>query len=178
LLIDSIAGSGWLIAITTGKYYIHIINSEKLIELKQKLYNLCVDYVNQRISTAQNAIDSAQTSANEEIKSSAGDKYETSRSLMQQEAQWGRTQLEEAQKLKQDLDQIIVIPSAVIQSGSLVFTNKGIFYIAISAGRLSIDGETIFAISALSPLGIKLMGQEKGARFDLNGQVFNILEFA
>ena len=150
-----------------------------MIQLKQQLYDLCLDYVNQRISNAQKIIEGAQNSANEETKSSAGDKYETGRSMMQQEAQWGRTQLLEAQKLKQDLDQIRVGESdGMVQAGSLVFTNKGNFFIAISAGKLAADTDTVFAISAVSPLGAKLLGQREGAKFDLNGQSFNILKVA
>jgi hypothetical protein len=150
-----------------------------LIQLKKQLYDLCLDYINQRILTAKNAVEEAQKSANEETKSSAGDKYETARSMMQQEAQWSRTQLAEAQKLKQDLDQVpIDKPMTTVQSGSLVFTNRGTFFISISAGRLSVEGENIFAISAASPLGVKLLGSEPGTGFNLNGQVFNILKVA
>jgi len=150
-----------------------------LVQLKQQLYDLCLDYINQRISNAEKAIEGAQSSANDETKSSAGDKYETGRSMMQQEAQWGRTQLVEAQKLKQDLDQIKVDTGMdTVQAGSLVYTNKGIFYIAISAGRLPVEKETVFAISAISPLGSKLLGQKEGAGFNLNGQTFNILKVA
>lgn len=150
-----------------------------MLQLKQQLYDLCLDYINQRISNAKNAIEGAQSSANDETKSSAGDKYETGRSMMQQEAQWGRTQLAEAQKLKQDLDQIKVDEARdTVHAGSLVFTNKGVFYIAISAGKLPLEKDTIFAISAVSPLGAKLLGQKEGAGFNLNGQDFNILKVA
>lgn len=146
-----------------------------MAQLKQQLYDLCLDYINQRIINAEKAIEGAQNSANDETKSSAGDKYETGRSMMQQEAQWGRTQLAEAQKLKQDLDQIKVdAVSDVVHAGSLVHTNKGLFYIAISAGKLLLEKDTVFAISAVSPLGAKLLGQTKGASFDLNGQTFKI----
>jgi hypothetical protein len=148
-----------------------------LIQLKQQLYNLCLDYINQRIVNAEKVIEGAQNSANDETKSSAGDKYETGRTMMQQEAQWGRTQLAEAQKLKQDLDQIKPDGvSDIVLAGSLVHTNKGVFYIAISAGRLQVEKETVFAISAISPLGAKLLGQKAGAGFDLNGQTYSILK--
>jgi hypothetical protein len=66
----------------------------------------------------------------------------------------------------------------MVQAGSLVFTNKGNFFIAISAGKLAADTDTVFAISAVSPLGAKLLGQREGAKFDLNGQSFNILKVA
>ena len=48
----------------------------------------------------------AQRSANEEGKSSAGDKYETGRAMMQIERDKAANQLEEALKLKRILDQI------------------------------------------------------------------------
>lgn len=150
-----------------------------MVQLKQQLYDLCLDYVNQRISNAEKVIEGAQNSANEETKSSAGDKYETGRSMMQQEAEWGRTQLAEAQKLKQDLDHVKVDPpSDYVQAGSLVYTNKGIFYIAVSAGKLVVGKDTIFAVSAASPLGSKLLGNSKGFKFDLNGQTFTISDIA
>jgi sortase (surface protein transpeptidase) len=53
--------------------------------LKTRLHSLCVSYVGQRIETAQRAIAIAQASANEETKSSAGDKYETGRAMAQLE---------------------------------------------------------------------------------------------
>lgn len=143
------------------------------------MYELCHDYVSRRISTAQNTIDAAQSSANEETKSSAGDKYETGRSMMQQEAEWARRQLEEARKLKMEMDQIKLEESeSPVHNGCLVYTSKGIFYISISAGKLVVDDETAFAISAASPLGTKLLGLQPNDSFDLNGQSFKILKVA
>ena len=147
--------------------------------LKQKLYNLCENYVADRIATAQNAIDAAQQSANDETKSSAGDKYETGRAMMQQEAEWGRKQLAEARALKQSLEHVTNVqnePRAF--TGSVVYTNKGTFYLSISAGKLCVDGETVFAISVASPLGGKLLGQSTGSAVNFNGQDFKILKIA
>jgi hypothetical protein len=53
--------------------------------LKTKLLTLCIKYVDDRISATQQAIQSAQASANEETKSSSGDKYETGRAMAQLE---------------------------------------------------------------------------------------------
>ena len=47
--------------------------------LKQQLYSLCLKQIEQKISNAQSAIDSATESANDDTKSSAGDKHETGR---------------------------------------------------------------------------------------------------
>ena len=50
---------------------------------KKQLYDLCQAVVQQRIDTARHAMTAAQESANEEGKSSAGDKYETGRAMAQ-----------------------------------------------------------------------------------------------
>jgi transcription elongation GreA/GreB family factor len=147
--------------------------------LKQKLYNLCENYVADRIATAQNAIEAAQQSANDETKSSAGDKYETGRAMMQQEAEWGRKQLAEAWALKQSFEHVSNDqPESRVFAGSVVYTNKGIFYLSISAGKLSVDGQTVFAISVASPLGGKLLGKSTGSVVNFNEQDFTILNIA
>ena len=53
--------------------------------IKQHLYTLCCEYVAQRIAEATQAIADTQEAVNNETKSTAGDKYETSREMMQQE---------------------------------------------------------------------------------------------
>ena len=58
------------------------------------------------MSDYQEAISGAQNSANEETKSSAGDKYETGRAMAQLEIEKNMTQLAEAKRLKQTLEQI------------------------------------------------------------------------
>ena len=66
---------------------------------KEVLYAYCVNYVQQRIARIQGEINKAQSSANEETKSSMGDKYETSRAMAHQEIENNRMQLLEAEKL-------------------------------------------------------------------------------
>lgn len=88
-------------------------------------------------SLISKAIEHAQLAANEETKSSAGDKYETGRAMMQLEIEKQSVQLAEAMKLKHVLSQINPEKTTeTIQSGSLVFTDQGNFYISISAGKL------------------------------------------
>src|SRR6478609_11532726 len=76
------------------------------LSLRQKLFNACVEYVNLRIDTSKQAMADAQESANAEEKSSAGDKYETGRAMMQIERDKAAQQLHEAIKRQQGLDQI------------------------------------------------------------------------
>ena len=130
-----------------------------LPSLKQQFHTLCLAYVQRRMAGAEEAIRAAQLSANEETKSSAGDKYETGRAMAQLEIEKNTLQRAESLKLKQALDQIeprTITPNA--QRGSLVHTSQGSYYLAISAGQFTIQGKIYFAISPASPVGQKLMG--------------------
>ena len=144
-------------------------------DLKQQLYNQCLEYVQQRMDAAQLAIDEAQKAANEETKSSAGDKYETGRAMMQQETGRNRQQLEEINKLKVALNRVSPAQqSATVEPGSIVITDQGNFYIAISAGALRVGGETYFAVSPASPIGLLLAGKRAGEKIMLNGKPYAI----
>jgi hypothetical protein len=145
--------------------------------LKKDLYALCVDYVKARIETAKQAIADAQQSADEETKSSAGDKYETGREMMQQETDRNQAQLNEANKLLIALNQInIDTISLTATPGSLVITDGGKFYLAISAGAINLNGEGYFAVSPASPIGGKLLGCKTGDEFNLNGKLYRVKE--
>jgi hypothetical protein len=145
------------------------------MNLKEELYKQCLEYVQSRMDAAQQGIDEAQQASKDDTKSSAGDKYETGRAMMQQETDRNMAQLNEANKLKVALNAIN--PTAVhttIDTGSVVITNSGNFYLAISAGTLNVDGESYFAISPASPIGFKLKGLKVGDGFELNGKGYLI----
>lgn len=143
--------------------------------LKEQLYKMCIEYVQKRIGEARQAIDDAQDSSDEETKSSAGDKYETGREMMQQVADQAQVQLNEANKLMVALSTITYNASHLTADiGSIVYTSNGQFYIAISAGSLSIGQQTFYAVSPASPIAIKLNGKKAGDEFDLNGRTYRI----
>jgi hypothetical protein len=136
---------------------------------------MCVEYVQNRINEAKLAVESAKDSADEETKSSAGDKYETGREMMQQETDRNQAQLNEAIKLMNALSGInYSSPYSTAETGSLVFTNNGKFFIAISAGTLHIGPQAYYVVSQVSPIGLKLKGKKQGDEFDLNGRIYKI----
>jgi transcription elongation GreA/GreB family factor len=144
--------------------------------LREELYKQCLDYVQKRMDAAEQGIKEAQQASKDDTKSSAGDKYETGRAMMQQETDRNMAQLNEANKLKVALNTISTSSSAdSVEPGSVVITNNGSFYIAISAGTLSVKGETYFAISPASPIGMKMKGKKAGDEFSLNGKNYEII---
>ena len=54
-------------------------------DFKSGLYALCLSFIAQRIETAETALQQAQEASNDDTKSSAGDKFETTREMMQQD---------------------------------------------------------------------------------------------
>jgi transcription elongation GreA/GreB family factor len=143
--------------------------------IKEELYKMCIDHVQQRIAEARQAIEDAQDSSDEDTKSSAGDKYETGREMMQQVADRAQLQLNEANRLMVALSTITYGTShASADTGSVVYTNQGQFYIAISAGTLHIGPQSFYAVSPASPIGIKLNGKKAGDEFDLNGRAYRV----
>jgi len=140
-----------------------------LLNLKQQLHSLCLTYIEQRIATAQEALDMVTGSANEETKSSAGDKYEITREMIQQEIEKHSAAIAEAVKQKQLLQQISTGRAhEKIQTGSLVITDKNNFYIAISVGALFVEEKKYLAISPSSPIAIQMIDKHTGDAFAFN----------
>lgn len=147
------------------------MDANKVTQLKQELIASCRDHVENRIRSAEEAIQMAQQSANEETKSSSGDKYETGRAMAQLEIEKASGQLAEARKLAQALERIDVEQSSgKVSLGSLVVTNQGNYFLAIPAGKLTVDGITWFALSPSSPLGAALIGRRAGDTVEVNGK--------
>lgn len=145
--------------------------------IKQELYRRCQDYLRERVRTAREAIADAQQAANDETKSSSGDKYETGRAMMQLEVEKNSVQLAESLRLQQALDQIdIKTQSDVVCPGSLVITDRGVYYIAISLGKVILQGETYFVIAATSPIGGQLMGLKAGDTMTFRGTAYVVRE--
>jgi transcription elongation GreA/GreB family factor len=131
--------------------------------IKKQLHQLCLSKIDQQIKTLQDTIDATRASANEETKSSAGDKYETGRAMMQLEIEKNLTQLQEAVKVKNALLKIKTDGIFdVAQTGSLLTTNQGNFYLSVSVGAFSIDEKIYQTLSTSSPLGSKLVGLKGG----------------
>ncbi|MCB9211742.1 MAG: 3-oxoacyl-ACP synthase [Ignavibacteriales bacterium] len=145
------------------------------LEIKRELFSLCKDYVDDKIQNAEEAIESAQSSANEETKSSSGDQYETSRSMIQLEIEKYSEQLNDGLKLKKALSQISIEKTyQTVLPGSLVSTNNGNFFIAISAGKLIIDKSEYIAISLSSPIGQSLYNKAVSDEITFRDKVYLI----
>lgn len=148
------------------------INMENI---KSEVYELCLSLVNKRIETAETALAQAQEASNDDTKSSAGDKFETTREMMQQDIFRNKSLLADAKQNLHLLDSLHDLPVIdSVRNGALVYTNNGIFYISISVGQLAVNGQTVFAISAASPVGQLFIGKKVKDQFTFNNKQFII----
>lgn len=146
-------------------------------EIKNQLYSCCQEYLVKRIQGAEQAIASLQQDLTEETKSSAGDKYETGRAMMQLEIEKHSTQLSESVKLKNQLDRIKPDQQhSNVQPGSLVITDQGNYYISISAGQFTIGDKVYFCVSPASPVGLKFLQATTGQVVQFNNRNYKILD--
>lgn len=145
------------------------------LEVKQKLYAHCVDFVEDRHIKIMNQIKELQEALTSETKSSAGDKHETGRAMLQLEREKVGQQLAEIEKVKENLSKINVAKSFdSIGLGSVVFTSSANYFIAISAGQIKVEGTKFFAISPNTPIGLLLTGKNRGDEVVFRDQSFVI----
>lgn len=141
------------------------------LSIKATLHKMCIEYVETRIRTAQQAMEAAQEAANAEGKSSAGDKYETGRAMMQIERDKAAQQVEEALKLKRVLEGIRTdVLATTVALGSVVLSDAVNFYIAISAGKVQLENKEFITIAPNAPVAFMLMGLRLGDNFHFNGK--------
>jgi hypothetical protein len=145
-------------------------------ELKLQLYKHCLGYVNHQIDIINRALDDAQSAANDETKNSAGDKYETGRAMKQRESELLVARLNDAHVLQKTLHHIDISKNFdTVKSGALVTTSMGIFFIAISADEIVLDGEEYCFISQESPIGAAMLHCQAGGSFKFRDKVVKVL---
>ncbi|MEW4922166.1 3-oxoacyl-ACP synthase [Algibacter sp. 2305UL17-15] len=147
------------------------------MNIKEQLYKKCQEFVENRFQTIQNTIKEIQESLLSETKSSAGDKHETGRAMLQLEREKAGNQLAEIQKVKESLSKIHIEKSSeTVGLGSVVFTNNLNYFVGISAGELMVDSVIFYAISASTPIAQLLLSKKVGDQIQFRNTTFTITE--
>lgn len=146
--------------------------------LKQALFLYCLEQLERKRETFSEALQNIEADRSSETKSSAGDKYETSREMMRQEMDKLLDRIravELDQKILNALQEYKAVKA--VTHGSLVKTDNGIFWIAISFGRTQMaEGVEVMVISSDSPIGAALMHKKVGDTASYNNKHFTIEE--
>ncbi len=126
---------------------------------KQTVIVTCKKYLEDKINSLNEMMEDITISANNETKSSVGDKHETARAMMQLEQEKLSKQILELHEQKQEFDKIDFIKkNNIVTQGSLLKTNRGYFLIASSIGKIQINNQSVFVISSKSPLAKAFKG--------------------
>lgn len=143
---------------------------------KQQLKETCTSIIRERIKTLELAMAESQAAANNESKSSSGDKYETTRAMNQLEKDMHARQLSENNKELSSMIEIDCHHSSItVIPGSLIDCDNVQFFILGGLGKMQGEGKTLFVISPNAPLAKNLFSKTKGDRFLFNRQELEIL---
>ena len=153
------------------------MENEEKIAFKNRLKQFGQQIIEDRISAVQLAMQNAQEAANNEEKSSAGDKYETGRAMGHLQKDMHARQLSGYLKEKADLQAIntgILCRSAV--AGAFLTTKDLSFFIAAGLGKQTVEGQSVFFISPYAPLAMQLQSLKRGEDFVFNKSRLRIID--
>lgn len=145
-----------------------------LAKFKAEVLALCIQRQEAQVASLKESIDAAIESALSE-KSGSEDSQDAFREQMQHERNMYSNKLSESADLLVALKRIN--PAAAFQQvgqGSLVVTDKQVFFIAGSIGKITHGGHDVFVISNQSPIYDALAGLKKGNSYEFRGQRFTI----
>ena len=151
------------------------MNDQQKIDFKTALKKRCIEILEHRIDASYNSMQNAQAAANEEEKSSAGDKYETGHAMNHLEKDMHARQLSANKKdmaglLSVNCNQIYqrVIPGCFVKCTGISF------FIAAGLGKIIIDEETVFLLSHHAPVTKMLYNKKAGDKILFNGKELKI----
>ena len=139
--------------------------------MKKRVVDFITILIKDKTQLLKFELDSINKEKNNLKKSSAGDKFEISRALMQTEYDKIHNQL---LILKNQLRAIKSISLSdkkkKVGVGSFIKTNKSFYFISIGLGKQIIDNNAINIISLSSPIGKLLDNKKKGDKIVFNNK--------
>jgi len=148
---------------------------DKELQIKEQLLQTCKTELAQQKINIQKRLEDIVSGLQSETKSSAGDKHETGRAMLQIERENVGRQLAEIEKQEQILKRIQLYKQEYIALGSVVYTENGNYFIAVPIGKLVIDTMDYYVIGISSPIGQLLLGKKKGETIHFKASDFTIL---
>lgn len=143
--------------------------------MKEKLLEKVKELIEGRMQTSFEAMEAAKNSANEEGKSSAGDKYETARAMGQLDREMNGRMYEQARQERLSLDKIDTETLFTkVAFGALVETTMGYFFVAIGAGIIELNETKFMVISQEAPIGQIILGKTVSDTFEFRGKSHKI----
>ena len=150
-----------------------------LNQQKEELIAYCTSFIESQINHVQTVINSAKESAQNESKSSAGDKHETGKSMMQLEQENNAILLDKMLSQKRVITHLVAHKtSEIVSLGSIVETTNGTYYIALGIGVVKLNKKDYFVISPSAPVGKLFIGKTINDTVKFNQKTIQILNVA
>jgi hypothetical protein len=151
-------------------------NNGDVLELKEAALKHCQTFVAERLDRLNRQAKEISDALTSETKSSAGDKHETGRAMLQLEREKLGAQLAEGEKMQALLHKVPTkTTSTSVGLGSMVKTTTSMYFIAISAGEYRYENQRVFCISPATLIGKLVMGKQTGDSFTFQSQASKII---
>lgn len=139
------------------------MDHQEKIAFKTSLKNWALHLLGMRMITSEEAMRQAQESANNEEKSSAGDKYETGRAMGHLQKDMHARQLSE---LVREVAALHAVNTETLytegKSGAFLQTDHIAFFISIGLGKQLVEGQAVVFLSPQAPLAKTLQNKRTG----------------
>ncbi len=147
-----------------------------VLEIKTALLEACHENVDKRFDKVNKTIAGIVEALGSASKSSAGDKHETARAMLQIDRENAGKQLGELENLERLLPKVDILATTdYARLGSLVQTNHGTFFISISLGVVTLSKTTYYCVALQAPIGKELAGTKQNDHFAFNGKTYKII---
>ncbi len=154
---------------------------------KQKVHERFLQSARDRVDAFTDMIRELSADAQNDAKSSAGDKHDPSlKGELAKQTALSMMHLEQEKlnaKLAECLEQLRILeridPEQVhdrVHVGSLVRVNAMNLYIACALPKISVDGVDVIGVSAEAPIALSLRGLGVGEEVVVNGATFTVKE--
>ena len=147
------------------------------LETKMLIHEQCLIILQTKIDELSQTILDMSESMMAEAKSTMGDKYETSRAMIQAEIE--RIGLQRSEAIRQLQNIQILDPkkgNKLASRGALVNTGQSIYYLGAPIGKVEIDKKAVYVISPQSPIGQLILDKKTGDKIVFNGKTITIKE--
>jgi hypothetical protein len=148
-----------------------------LLELKGRIYKMCIEKQNEILDSSKAAMDDAQKAANEY--GAPKDRYDSFRTQLLRKRDLYAEQYEKALKELGHLQKLNPeISNKKIDVNALIITNKQKLYVAIGLGKVETPEGDFYVISPLAPLFQALRNKKQGDNITFNGQNIEVISIA
>ncbi len=145
---------------------------------KRVVVKYILSLMRENIKLLENEIRLMGEEKNNITKRSAGDKHEVSRSLIQLEYDKLNNSYHSQLKNLKLIESLDLNKKKIIGLGSLVQTERFLYFIAIGLGKHKISNKSILLVSYASPVGKLLIGKNKGDNIIINNTKEKIISFS